>query len=78
VGDTRVIDRSSPDASRRAGFSEHAVVALRRDLLVDGRLLTAGTPATVVAAYRDGDGYEIEIFEPFHVVVTVEADHLAG
>jgi len=32
---------------------------------------------TVVAAYSDGMGYEVEFENPFHAVVTLEACDLA-
>jgi len=45
---------------------------------VDDRTLPAGTKGTVVAAYSDGVGYEVEVFEPFHAVVTLEAGDLTA
>ena len=61
-------------------FSELAVVSLRHAVCVDsdGRTLPAGTKGTIVAAYRDGVGYEVEVFEPFHAVVTLRAADLAA
>ncbi len=40
------------------------------------RILPAGATGTVVFAYRDGVGYEVEFDEPFHSVVTVERDDI--
>lgn len=57
-------------------FSELSVVSLRHSVGVDGRTLPAGTKGTVVAAYRDGVGSEVEVFEPFHAVMTLEATDL--
>jgi hypothetical protein len=68
----------SGEAQARRRFREHSVVTLRRPVAADGRSLPAGTRATVVAAYADGVGYEIDVFAPFPAVVTVEADDLAG
>ena len=59
-------------------FAELSVVSLRREVDVEGRSLPAGTKGTVVAAYGDGVGYEVEFSAPFHAVVTLEADDLAG
>lgn len=59
-------------------FKELSVVSLRRSLDVEGRSLPAGARGTVVAAYGDGVEYEAEVFEPFHVVVTVSAGHVAA
>lgn len=59
-------------------FAELSVVSLRREVEAEGRSLPAGTKGTVVAAYGDGVGYEVEFFAPFHAVVTLEADDLAG
>lgn len=59
-------------------FAEHSVVRLKRPVDVKGRSLPSGTNGTVVAAWRDGNGYEVEFFEPFHAVVTLEADDLSA
>jgi hypothetical protein len=59
-------------------FAELSVVSLRHSVGVNGRTLPAGTKGTIVAAYGDGVGYEVEVFEPFHAVVTLEAADLMG
>jgi hypothetical protein len=59
-------------------FAELSVVSTRHPVHVDGRTLPTGTKGTVVAAYADGVGYEVEVFEPFHAVVTLEAGDLAA
>ncbi|WP_158258383.1 hypothetical protein [Rhodopila globiformis] len=41
-----------------------------------GRLLPKRARGTVVAAYGDGIGYEVEFETPFHAVVTLEAGNL--
>jgi len=65
-------------ASEAARFAELAPVTLKRPIEAEGRRLPAGGRGTVVAAYRDGIGFEVEFFEPFHAVVTLEADDLAA
>jgi len=45
---------------------------------IDGRILPTGTKGTVVAAYADGVGYEIEFFRPFQAMVTLKAGDLTG
>jgi hypothetical protein len=65
-------------AAARSRFAELAVVSVRHPVDVDGQTLPAGTRGTIVAAYADGVGYEVEVFEPFHAVVTLEAGDLAG
>jgi len=65
-----------PDERQR--FDELSVVSFRRSVAVGGRAIPAGTRATVVAAYSDGVGYEVEVFTPFHAVVTVEANDLTA
>jgi hypothetical protein len=62
----------------RPGFAELSIVSIRHPVLVDGQTLPSGTKGTVVAAYADGVGYEIEVFEPFHAVITLEAGDLAA
>jgi hypothetical protein len=54
------------------------VVSLRRPVKYGETSVPAGTTGTVVAAYRDGAAYEVEIFAPFHAVVTVERDDLTA
>jgi hypothetical protein len=57
-------------------ISELAVVALTRTIHIDNKPLPAGSKGTVVAAYDDGLGYEVEFEAPFHAVVTLEASDL--
>jgi hypothetical protein len=52
------------------------VVALTHPIDIDDRSLPAGTLGTVLAAYDDGLGYEVEFEKPFHAVVTVGAADL--
>jgi len=59
-------------------FAELSVVALAHAVDIDGRSLPEGTRGTVVAAYRDGVGYEVEFERPFHAVVTLEAGDLTA
>ena len=68
--------RRSSGASAEPRFREHSLVSLKNPVEVDGNLLPAGTQGTIVAAYRDGVGFEVEFFEPVHAVVTLEADNL--
>lgn len=68
--------RPAPNAAR--AFPELSVVSLVRDVKADGRTFPAGARGTVVAAYADGKGYEAELFEPVHGVVTVETKDIAG
>jgi hypothetical protein len=64
-------------AEQHQRFAELSVVVMRHPVDVGGRSLPSGTKGTIVAAYADGSGYEVEVFEPFHAVVTVEASDLA-
>jgi len=77
---SREIRKAGASAARvsdAAPFAELAPVTLKRPVEVGEQRLPAGSRGTVVAAYRDGNGFEVEFFEPFHAVVTVEADDLA-
>lgn len=56
---------------------ELSVVSLARDIEADGLTFPAGARGTVVAAYADGKGYEVELFDPVHAVVTVETRGMA-
>lgn len=59
-------------------FSELSVVALTHAVTVGGRSLPRGACGTVVAAYRDGLGYEVEFERPFHAVVTLQSGDLSA
>lgn len=59
-------------------FDELSVVALTHAVEVDGQSLPTGTLGTVVAAYRDGVGYEVEFEQPFHAVVTLDSSDLTA
>jgi len=56
--------------------SELSVVALTHPIEIDDKSLPAGSLGTVVAAYDDGLGYEVEFENPFHAVITLEARDL--
>lgn len=62
---------------RPRSYPELSVASLVRDIEVDGRTFPAGARGTVVAAYADGKGYEVELFDPVHAVVTVETRDIA-
>jgi hypothetical protein len=51
-------------------------VRLVRPVKEGRRTLPAGTAGTVVLAYSDGIGYEVEFDYPFHAIVTLEANDL--
>lgn len=77
--DLRPETEQPPDAAeKKRRFAELSIVSLRDQAAVDSRVLPAGSRGTVVAAYSDGIGYEVEFFEPFHAVVTLEADDLSA
>jgi len=57
-------------------YPELSVVALRHTTHVETRRLPKGARGTVVAAYVDGRGYEVEFHQPFHAVVTLSAADL--
>ncbi len=59
-------------------YRELAVVRLVHDHAIDGRSLPAGTVGTIVYAYADGVGYEVEFSDPFHAVVTLETADIAA
>jgi hypothetical protein len=65
-----------PSAERPRSIPELSIVALRHPRERDGRTLPAGTVGTVVYAYRDGAGYEVEFSEPFDCVLTVQRDEI--
>jgi hypothetical protein len=52
---------------------ELSVVSLARAIASEGGLLPTGAGGTVVHVYPHERAYEVEFFEPFHTVATVEA-----
>jgi Domain of unknown function (DUF4926) len=52
---------------------ELSVVSLARAVASEGGLLPPGATGTVVHVYPQERAYEVEFFEPFHTVATVEA-----
>jgi hypothetical protein len=70
--------RSDLRDGHREKFPELSIVALTRPLHVEGGEMPVGARGTVVAAYRDGLAYEVEFFEPFHCVATVEGSFLTA
>ena len=69
---------SRKDETTETGFAELSVVALTRAVEVEGQSLPEGALGTVVAAYGDGVGYEVEFERPFHAVVTLQAGDLTA
>lgn len=59
-------------------FAELSLVTLVHAVDVDGHTLAKGSRGTVVAAYHDGVGYEVEFEAPFHAVLTLEAGDLTA
>jgi len=59
-------------------FAELSVMALTHAVEIEGQSLPEGTLGTVVAAYGDGVGYEVEFERPFHAVVTLQAGDLTA
>ena len=60
------------------GVAELSEVALTPTVEVEGRSLPEGALETIVTAYGDGVGYEVEFEHPFHAVVMLQAGDLTG
>ncbi len=58
-------------------LAELTLVSLTRAIQADDQTLPAGTQGTIVGRYADGLGYEVEVFQPFHAVVTLSRDDVA-
>lgn len=63
-------------AADDGAISELSVVALRRSLAHEGRVLFEGSRGVVVHVYRHGEHYEVEFTEPFPCTVTVVHDDI--
>ena len=59
-------------------FAELSVVRLVRAVPVEDGKMPAGSAGTIIYAYNDGVGYEVEFERPFHAVVTLEGSDLAA
>ena len=55
---------------------ELSVVALRRSVECEGRVLPEGGKGTIVHVYRDGEHYEVEFAEPLPCTVTLHRDDI--
>jgi hypothetical protein len=62
-----------PAAKQLRRHPELSVVSLARAVASEGGLLPPGATGTVVHVYPQERAYEVEFFEPFHTVATVEA-----
>lgn len=58
-------------------FPEHSEVVLRRDVESKGILYPRSTPGVVVHVYRSGRDYEVEVFTPHNVVLTLDSDDIS-
>ena len=56
---------------------ELSLVKLARPIDSDDGPLPAGAAGAVMHVYPGEIGYDIEFYEPFHAVATVEADAIA-
>ena len=72
------IGPSRKEGAAEPGFAELSVVTLTRAVEVEGRSLPEGALGTVVAAYGDSVGYEVEFERPFHAVLTLQACDLTA
>lgn len=59
-----------------SSFAELSVVRLVHPVKEGRRTIPAGALGTIVHAYSDGVGYEVEFSSPFHAIVTLEAGDL--
>jgi hypothetical protein len=66
---TKVAGRTKPRS-----VAELSVVKLGKPVQAQQGTLPAGSSGTVVHVYTDGQACIVEFYEPFHAVVTVEAD----
>jgi hypothetical protein len=63
------MDRSEP-------IPDFTEVTLKRAVDVQGVHLPAGAHGVVMAAYADGQAYEVEFEAPRHVVLTLEGEDI--
>jgi hypothetical protein len=57
---------------------ELSLVSLVHAIESEDGILPVGAIGTVVHVYPQGQAYEVEFFEPFHTVATVNASALRG
>jgi hypothetical protein len=63
---------------KRPAFADFTEVTLKRAVDVQGVHLPAGAHGVVMAAYADGQAYEVEFDRPRHVVLTLEGKDLTA
>ena len=59
--------------SQRTRHPELSLVSLARSIATEDGPLPPGATGTVVHVYPQERAYEVEFFQPFHTVATVEA-----
>ena len=69
---------NTPSPEQATSFPELSLVRLRHAVKEGRRTIPAGTLGTIVHAYSDGIGYEVEFARPFRAVVTLEASDLTA
>ena len=58
---------------KRRTFEELSEVRLTHAVEAEGFVMPSGATGVVMAAYADGQAYEVEFESPRHVVLTLEA-----
>jgi len=66
-----------PTTEALPAIPELAVARVLAPMIVREGAIPAGTQGVIVHASRGGAAYELEIYEPFHAVVTVAAANIA-
>jgi hypothetical protein len=57
-------------------FKDSTEVTLAQPIVVQGIATPAGSRGVIMAAWADGQAYEVEFGTPRHVLLTVEAAYL--
>jgi hypothetical protein len=63
----------APVMEKRRTFEELTEVRLTHAVEAEGFVVPSGATGVVMAAYADGQAYEVEFESPRHVVLTLEA-----
>jgi hypothetical protein len=70
---TGTIDKGTFGGTRRTPLNDLTRVRAVREIRQGSKCVPVGSTGTIVHVYDDGDGYEVEFFDPINDVITADA-----
>jgi hypothetical protein len=59
-----------------SALAEHSLVVFTHNVLHNSIIIPKGTKGTIVAVYKNGEDFEVEITTPIHAVVSASLEDL--